>query len=124
MHKQQASFNSSIKYITMMTVFALSAFGLFLKQAAARASSDSNRYDWGARECECMKGWPVRHAARSISRFCIDYDFGLEYEQYLAYEVDGEGGESYALWTRIKSAQCQPMAGCSVLRLLAILKQA
>jgi hypothetical protein len=71
-----------------------------------------------------MKGWLVRHAARSISHFHIDYNFGLEYEEYLAYEVDGEGGEPYALWTRIKVAQCQPMVGCSVLTLLAILKQA
>jgi hypothetical protein len=49
-----------------------------------------------------MKGWLVRHAAHSIPRFRIDYDLGLEYEEYLAYEVDGEGGDPYALWTRIK----------------------
>jgi hypothetical protein len=49
-----------------------------------------------------MKGWLVRHAARSISRFVLTMILGWKYEEYLAYEVDGEGDEPYSLWTRIK----------------------
>ncbi|PYH40185.1 uncharacterized protein BP01DRAFT_361471 [Aspergillus saccharolyticus JOP 1030-1] len=70
----------------MKPIFALCAFGLLVIQArAACYKSDTYCYDWGAKVCECDEGYL------------------MECEEYLVAEVDGNGGESYGLWTRLKN---------------------
>ncbi|PYI34975.1 hypothetical protein BO86DRAFT_438049 [Aspergillus japonicus CBS 114.51] len=70
----------------MKPIFALGAFALLVIQArAACYKSDTYCSDWGAKVCECDEGYL------------------MECEEYLVSEVDGEGGESYALWTRLKN---------------------